>query len=485
VLLHTFPFLVLFLPLVVLVHAALRARLPDVWARSWLLLASAFFYIRAPGANLPLLLASILCNWALSRQMIRASDDGVRRALFLAGLVGNIVVLFLFKYVHLFLDTVVYFHGPRMSFPDWGFPFGVSFFTLTQIMYLVDAFPKAPASPAARKLFRGVVESHSLLDHATFVMLFPYVTAGPLVKARSVVEQLRTYTKRESRTSLACRGLYLFSMGLAKKLVFGDAFGAIADVGFARVSDYSFAEAWTFCIAALLHLYFDFSGYSDMAVGSAWMLGIDIPQNFNAPLRSTSIREFWQRWHISLSNFINEYLYTPILRAIGRPGMAASLFATVVAMMIAALWHGPAWTFVAWGLSHGIALSTNQVWKRAKLHMPDWLGWLVTFIFLTSTITLLRAHDLTSALHMSSRLLPHANLLGFDALSGLLPASPTILLRPIGLGLVAAFFFKSSMDYAREFKPSVRLAAACAFLLAISFMAMNSAPARPFIYAAF
>ena len=482
---HSFAYLLIFLPVVVGVHSFLRARTPWPWSQAWLLLASLFFYTRSGAANLPLLVGSILFNWAIARQMMAQNDDAKRKLYLWAGLTVNIVVLFIFKYIHLFLDTIAYFHGPRLSFPNWGFPLGVSFFTLTQIMYLVDAYPRAPSSPAARKIFRGLTAANSLFDHATFVAFFPYVVSGPLARVRLVVPQLRAYTMREPPSAMACRGLLLFSMGLVKKVVFGDAFGLIADAGFASVANYSMVEAWVFCCAALFHLYFDFSGYSDMALGAAWMLGIDIPQNFNAPLRARSISEFWQRWHISLSNFITEYLYTPLLRSMGKTTLAASATATILAMGIAALWHSPAWTFVAWGLAHGIALALHQVCKRRRLEMPDWLGWLVTFIFLSSTIVFLRASSLAWAMHMLSCLLPHGNVLGHSALNTLLPPSPTTLFRPVALGVVLAFFFKTSMEYAQAFRPSFRTALACAFLIVISLFYMNSAPARTFVYFAF
>ena len=483
---HSFSYLLIFLPVVVSVHALLRTRSRWPWPQAWLLLASLFFYTQARSANLPLLVASVLFNWAIARQMMGQADASRRKLYLWAGLTVNIIVLFLFKYVHLFLATIAYLGGPRLSFPDWGFPLGVSFFTLTQIMYLVDAYPRAPASPAARKIFRGLTAPNSLFDHATFVALFPYVTSGPLARVRMVVPQLREYRMPDPPLDLACRGLFLFSMGLAKKVVLGDSFAAIADAGFTSVSDYSMMEAWIFCFAALFHLYFDFSGYSDMALGAAWMLGIDIPQNFNAPLRSRSIFEFWQRWHISLSNFITEYLFTPLLRAMGRPTLAKSAMATVLAMTIAALWHGPTWTFVAWGLSHGLALAAHQVWKRRKLEMPDWLGWLLTIIFLGTTFVFLRAANLGSAMHMLSRLCPHGDILAHSALRDLLPpASPTALFRPVGVGVVVAFFFKSSREYSQVFRPSFRTALASACLIVVSLFYMNSAPARQFVYFTF
>jgi D-alanyl-lipoteichoic acid acyltransferase DltB (MBOAT superfamily) len=279
--------------------------------------------------------------------------------------------------------------------------------------------------------------------------------------------------------------MYLFSIGLAKKVVLADSFAPIADAGFGTIRDYSMVESWVFCLAALFHLYFDFSGYSDMAVGSAWMLGIDIPQNFNAPLRAKSISEFWQRWHISLSNFITDYLYKPLLRAMPNTTVAASAVATILAMIIAALWHGPTWTFLAWGLSHGIALAVNQVWKRRKIVMPDWLGWLVTFLFVVSTIVFLRCSELPAAWHMLTRLIPHSNAFGVAALRYLVPFSPTVLVHPVVIGALIALLLKSSAQYSKAFRPALVSALASAALILVSLFFMNSAPARVFVYFAF
>jgi len=478
-------YLVLFIPIAAGVHGLVRARLGWPWSQAWLLLASLFFYAYSALSYLPLLLGSALFNWAIARVMM-AQTDRARRKLFLwIGLGANITVLFFFKYIHLFLDTIVQFHGPRLSFPAWGFPLGVSFYTLNQVMYLVDAYPRAPTSPAARRIFKGLAGPNSLFDHVTFVILFPYVVSGPLVRVHATVPQFRHYGMRERPLNLACRGLFLFSLGLAKKVVLADAFAPLADAGFGLVRDYSMAEAWIFCLAALFHLYFDFSGYSDMALGSAWMLGLDIPQNFNSPLRARSIFEFWQRWHISLSRFITDYLYTPLLRSMGQPTLATSAVAVIVAMTIAALWHGPAWTFVAWGLAHGIALAANQVWKRRRLSMPDVLGWFLTFLFLTSTIVFLRTANLAAAWHMLRRLVPHEDPFGVAALKHLVPFTPSVLFSPIAIGTVVALLFPSSMLAAASFRPSFRTALATAVLVLLAVFYINSVPARQFVYFGF
>jgi alginate O-acetyltransferase complex protein AlgI len=485
VLFNSFVFLLIFLPLVAGVHALLRDKVGWPWSQAWLLIASLFFYGYAKPAYLPLLLSSILFNWGIARLMCAQNDLGKRKIFLWTGLTVDIAVLFLFKYVDIFLSTVAWFHGPRLAFPNWGFPLGVSFYTLTQIMYLVDAFPRPPTTPAARAIYRGLMGPNSLFDHATFVALFPYVTSGPLVRARLVLPQLKAYSMSEQPLSLACRGVYLFAIGLSKKLILADAFGPIADAGFSSISQLSTVEAWISCLAALLHVYFDFSGYSDMAVGAAWMLGIDIPQNFDAPFRSRSIFEFWQRWHISLSNFITDYLFKPMLRSMGSPTLATSAVATILAMTIAALWHGPTWTFVAWGLCHGSALAAHQVWKKHKLQMPDWLGRVITMLFLTTTVVFLRTPYLGTAAEMVGKLIPHRRLLGLSVLQLQLPQSRLDFLHPVLIGLIAAFFFKSSAQYAKEFRPSLRNAFAAATLILVGLLLINSAPAKQFVYFGF
>jgi D-alanyl-lipoteichoic acid acyltransferase DltB (MBOAT superfamily) len=481
---NSFAFLAI-LPLVAAGYHLIRCQLGWPWSQAFLLAASLLFYVYPRPSNLPLLLGSILFNWAIARAMWRQREPRHRKVLLWVGVIANISLLLVCKRPDLVFKAIPLLHGPHVAAANWPLPLGVSFFTFTQIMYLIDAYPSPPTSPAALRIYQGLLRPNSLFEHATFVSLFPYVVSGPLVKARSVVPQLRMNTMAEPPLYLACRGIFLVALGLAKKVVLGDAFATIADAGFGAPRDFTMAEAWVFCSAALLHLYFDFSGYSDMAVGAAWMLGIDIPQNFNAPLRARSITEFWQRWHISLSNFITDYLYKPMLRLMPRRSVAASALATVLSMVIAGLWHGPTWTFVAWGLLHGTALAVNQVWSRRNIRMPNGLGWLLTTMFVTSTIVFLRAADLGEALHMLTRLAPHENPLGMAALRNHLVFTPTLILRPVVVGAFAAYLFKSSKEYSKRFRPTFATAAASAALIVVSALFMNSAPARVFVYFGF
>ena len=235
-------------------------------------------------------------------------------------------------------------------------------------MYLVDCY-------------EGLSPALILFDHATFVSFFPYVISGPIAKSKRMVHQFDNFGGvPDERSTLIARGLYQFSIGLFKKVILADAFASIANLGFGTGSRLSAAEAWIFSVCYTMQIYFDFSGYSDMAIGSAMMLSVEVPRNFDAPLRSKSIIEFWQRWHISLTNFITTYLYTPILKKFERATLTASAISTLIAMTIAGLWHGPSWTFVAYGAIHGCGLAINQFWRKKKMpKIPAFASWLLDF----------------------------------------------------------------------------------------------------------
>jgi D-alanyl-lipoteichoic acid acyltransferase DltB (MBOAT superfamily) len=474
---NSFSFLFLFLPIVAAGYALVQRIVGQKAAQGFLLASSFFFYGCAKPSYVLILAGSIFFNWLIGAWMGNATEQTPanefrRRLILRIGLLGNVGLMCSFKYINFFLQHLALLTPSKFALPNWEFPLGISFFTLTQVMYLVDTY-------------QGLNAPNSLFNHATVVSMFPYIEAGPLVRTRAVVSQLRKYKMPLSRSELACRGLYLLAFGLAKKVVLADSFARIADAGFGSTQSFSTLEAWIFSLSYTFQLYFDFSGYSDMAVGCAWMLGIDIPQNFDAPYISKSITEFWKRWHISLSNFITDYLYTPILRSLGKATITTSVIAILIAMTIAGLWHGPAWTFVIFGALHGCALAINQVWRRRKMKLPAWLGWFLTFVFADVSFVFFRSPNIPLALHMLNSMLPHGDLFGTAALTGVIPMNLHLLLKPVAVGVVLAFFFKTSQQLAEKFRPTHVAALATAALLLVSFVFMNSTVAKEFVYFAF
>ena len=344
---HAFVFA--FLPLVLLVFALLT-RCEDRQAPViWLLAASLFFYAWWNPAYLPLLLVSIGVNYTLGLQIARrrAEARSGARSLLILGVAINLGLIGYFKYAGFLADSVASVTGASLSF-DILLPLAISFFTFQQIAYLVDVSRGQPAEPHP-------------LRFALFVSFFPQLIAGPIVRREEMLPQFSRWRLRAENVAL---GLFLFAFGLAKKVVIADGVAPAADAVFAAAESgvaLSPAEAWTGALAYTVQIYFDFSGYSDMAIGLARMFGIRLPINFYAPYQATSIIDFWRRWHMSLSRFLRDYLYVPL--GGGRCSPSRRYTNLMATMLLGGLWHGAGWTFVVWGGLHGLYLTINHAWR--------------------------------------------------------------------------------------------------------------------------
>lgn len=473
-LLNSFLYLFLFLPVVALGYYYLGRGGATRFAQGFLLAASLAFYAYAKPEYLPLLVGSILFNCWAAHRISRQTLPGARQAWLYAGLTVNVLLLAFFKYSGPLFGRIGQALGLGVDLGHLEFPLGISFFTLTQVMFLVD-------------VYQGFAQPVSLFDHATSVAFFPSVSSGPITRIAEVQPQLHQQLPTSERAQQACHGLFLLALGLTKKVVLADTLGQIVNVGWGSVEHLSCVEAWTFSLAYTFQMYFDFSGYTDMAMGSAWLLGIQIPKNFNAPYLSTSISEFWQRWHMSLTHFITNYLYTPILRSFGKATLATSAVATILAMTIAGVWHGSAWTYVIWGVMHGVALAVNQVWKRRKLwKMPRWLGWLLTFAWVNATLVVFRAPNLTAASDMLKAMLPTGNLLDMATLVTAKPQSVSLSLTAVAIGIAIVFLTKTpSWARAQALRLNFVNVVLTSSLLLLSFLYLNSTAAKTFVYFAF
>ena len=467
---NSFGYQLAFLPLVVLMAIGARRLMGARAAQVLVLVSSVFFYSWFRPANLWYLAGSIVVNWLVAR-LLASAERPRRKQILVLGLVLNIGFLCTFKYVNFFLRSVPYFAHNRFYLPDLEFPLGISFFTLMQVMYLVDCY-------------EGLLPALSLFDHATFVSFFPYVISGPIAKAKRMVHQFDHFGGAPGeRTTLIARGLYQFTIGLFKKAVFADAFASIANLGFGTGTKLSASEAWIFSLCYTMQIYFDFSGYSDMAIGSALMLGIEVPRNFDAPLRSKSIIEFWQRWHISLTNFITTYLYTPILKKFDRATLLTSGIATLIAMTIAGLWHGPSWTFVAYGVIYGCGLTGNQYWRKKKMpKIPAFASWLLTFLLVNVALIFFRSGTIHEATLMALSLVNPHHFFGMTILAAARSSITGRVVAAILAGTVVAFYGKSSDQLAREFKPTYWNSFAVAGMMVVCWLAMIFNTTQEFIY---
>ena len=376
---HSQVFILGFLPLVVALYYAVAQR-PA--ARAWVLIVASWaFYAYWDPRLLPLLVLSVTANWCLSRLTERVTG----RTLIAAGVILNLGLLGFFKYADFFGGTIAAITG--QTFTPWGIvlPLGISFFTLQQISYLVD-----------RR--RGTAPLYGFRDYALYVSFFPQLIAGPIVRHNEIMHQYRESPTRPGLDERISRGLTLFVIGLVKKTLIADELARIADPVFAAAAagaPVGFADGWIAMLAFGLQIYFDFSAYSDMALGLGALFGLSLPVNFNAPYRATSIREFWHRWHMTLSRFLRDYLYVPL--GGNRHGPARQMAAVAAVMLIGGLWHGAAWTFVVWGAVHGAALVVNHAWRRFGPPLPRWLGWLLTMAVVFAAFVVFRATSFEAA----------------------------------------------------------------------------------------
>lgn len=353
---NSFEFIFVFLPLAWLGFYAIGRRSQPM-AALWLAGASMLFYALWNWRFVLLLLLSIGFNYAVGYRLGRMQGSSRLKLVLTAGVAGNLAVLAVFKYTDFFLSSANSFLGLSLPLPHIILPLGISFYTFTQIAFLVD-------------VYRGYVREYRLVHYILFVTYFPHLIAGPVIHHRDMMPQFAAARTYRPHAEDAAVGLAFFTLGLAKKLLLADVFAQYAAPVFAgaKIADPMFFSAWTGAIAYALQLYFDFSGYSDMAVGLSRMFGVRLPYNFHSPYKARNIIEFWQRWHITLSTFLKDYLYVPL--GGNRKGPARRYMNLMTTMLLGGLWHGANWTFVVWGGLHGLFLVVNHGWRALKPSAP-------------------------------------------------------------------------------------------------------------------
>jgi D-alanyl-lipoteichoic acid acyltransferase DltB (MBOAT superfamily) len=353
---NSYVFMLGFLPVVLLGYSWIGGHLGRRAALTWLTLASFFFYGWWNPAHLPLLLTILVFNFFMGRALSKAyrTNSPMRRALLVAGVSVDLAVLGYFKYAVFILDNVGALSGLDYSVQAIILPLGISFYTFQMIAYLADAAG-------------GKTAEHDFIDYCLFVAFFPQLIAGPIVHHHEMMSQFERPVHERLTASSFALGVTYFTIGLFKKVMIADNLAPHADAAFASIAagePMGAVAAWRGALAYTFQLYFDFSGYSDMAIGLGLMFGIRLPFNFNSPYKATSIIDFWRRWHITLSRFLRDYVYVPLGgNRRGRLRRYVNLLAT---MTLGGLWHGAAWTFVVWGLLHGLYLIVNHAWLAVR-----------------------------------------------------------------------------------------------------------------------
>ncbi len=396
---NSYEFIFLYLPIVLVGYFYLAKR-DHAYGILWLTLASVFFYAYWSASYVFLLLASVAFNFLAGTLIARMVQQEKKRALLVLRLaiISNLLLLGYYKYANFFIDTFSETLGIKPLGIEIILPLGISFFTFTQIAYLVDAY-------------RGIAREYSFTKYLLFVTYFPHLIAGPVLHHQQMMPQFSDLNCRHVNWENISNGLIIFAVGLSKKLFFADALAPYVDAIFdasANGVQLTAYEAWAGALGYTFQLYFDFSGYSDMAIGISLMLNIQLPINFNQPYKATSIIDFWRRWHISLSQFLRDYLYIPL--GGNRNGLLARYFNLFVTMVLGGLWHGAGLTFLMWGAIHGVLLMINHWWRYLTTgYQTVWhpylvpikvmAAWCLTFISVVFAWVFFRSETLTSASH--------------------------------------------------------------------------------------
>jgi len=354
-------------------------------------------------------------------------------------------------------------------------PLGISFFTFTQIAFLVDAY-------------RGEVKEYDLTRYMLFVTYFPHLLAGPILHHKEMMPQFASRWSWAVRWRNVAVGLFLFSIGLFKKVVIADTFAEWANVGFDTATTLNFFEAWATSLSYTLQLYFDFSGYTDMAIGMSLMFNIRLPINFNSPYKARDIQDFWRRWHITLSRFLRDYIYIPLGgNRVSRFRNYLNLFAV---FLIGGLWHGASWMFVIWGALHGAAIVIHRIWRDLGLRMWGWLAWLITFNFVNIAWVFFRAKDMDSAMKVLGGMVGMGGIVlpekltgklaflgeygvGFGDWIGAIEPRGIASILPIFIFAIIILTMKNSMEWSRGLKPSLSYQLVTAILLAFGILSLS------------
>lgn len=351
---------------------------------------SLWFYGFFNPSYLPIILISILLNYAATRILDQTRSPKGRKTVMAVAVLGNIGILFYYKYFDFFIANVNVLFSSDFALRHILLPLGISFFTFQQISYVVDSY-------------HGKVSSYSFLEYASFVAYFPQLIAGPIVTHDELIPQLADKQKKQFNWDNFARGIYLFALGMAKKVLIADLFGQTVNWGFANIGQLDSTNALLVILAYTIQVYFDFSGYCDMAIGLGKMMNIDLPLNFNSPYKAATITEFWQRWHMTLTRFFTQYIYIPL--GGNRKGPLCTYRNVLIVYLVSGLWHGASWTFIFWGCLHGLFSVLTRWGKKFIDRIPGPVNWLVTFAFVNVAWVFFRAESIGDGISLLQKLL--------------------------------------------------------------------------------
>jgi len=426
-------FIFFFLPITFFIYFYLLNKRFTTGAKGFLVFSSLFFYSWWNILYLPIILSSILFNYIIGNSL-NSNFKKVKihnKGLLTFGILANISLLAYFKYADFFITNFNTVTGSDINLLKLALPLAISFFTFQQISYLIDSYRKETGE-------------YDFLNYTLFVTFFPQLIAGPIVHHKEMMPQFANKWNLVKNYKNIATGIFVFSIGLFKKIVIADYFATFATNGFDKTETLMMIDGWATSLAYTFQLYFDFSGYTDMAIGAALLFNIKLPTNFNSPYKALSIQDFWRRWHITLSNFLKDYIYIPL--GGNRAGNFRTYTNLVITFLLGGLWHGAGWTFVFWGFLHGIALVINHIWKKFDITMPKILAWFITFNFINISWVFFRAKEWDDAIKV-------LNAMFFGSFS--VKDFHSDIYWQLIVMILFVVFMKNSTEMMKNFKPNI------------------------------
>lgn len=443
-------YMVIFLPIVVIVYFLLNKKHLVVASKIWLIVASMFFYAWWNVAYLPLLILIVSCNYAFFKlvKKLQNNDNKKAKTMLILGIIFNILVLGYFKYTNFFIETINLLFKQNLLYLNIFLPLAISFHTFQQIAFLVDSYKDKSIS-------------YSFIDYCLFVMFFPQLIVGPIVKHSEMIGQFNNLRTKLFNHKNFIIGLSMFLIGFYKKTLIVSPLYSTIDLNLPMIGQFSTLESWIFWLVEAMHNYLDFSSYMDMALGSALIFNIKLPINFNSPFHSANIAEFWKRWHITLARFLKEYIYIPLGGS--RKGEARSNLNVFLTFLIGGLWHGAYFGAVIWGIYHGLGIIIYRFWRKLNISIPNFFAMCITITFVGSAGVLLRLNDLNKVWHFFASMFNPSNLIlpSFEAKNLIFNTSnglhswPIISLGIVSMMLLLTFTKKSveAYDVVKNIKP--------------------------------
>lgn len=462
----SYEFLFCFLPITIIgYYLILNAKKVNM-ARGWLVIASLFFYGWFNIKYLPIIIVSILINFAIGKGIKK--EDKYKKIYFIIGATFNVGLLCYFKYYDFFVENINVLFKTNWTLKHLLLPLGISFFSFQQLSYLID-------------VYKGETKDYSLLNFSLFVTFFPQLIAGPIVLHSEIMPQFDDKEKQRLNWDNIASGIFMFSIGFFKKLVIADSFAVWATNGFDSTASLTFYQGWFVSLAYTMQIYFDFSGYSDMAVGIGKIFNIDLPANFLSPYKSTSISEFWRRWHITLGRALSTYVYKPL--GGNRKGRVKTYINLLLTFLVSGLWHGAAWTFVFWGLLHGIASVIDRLFRDNNWKINKSVSWFLTFMFVNCAWVFFRAATFERAFEILKAMFSIPSGGAFN-MAGIITNGSIIIIGLVYIllviSLVVTLSFKNTYELAETFDYTTinTVYVVILMMIGISFMPRIS----PFIY---